>query len=251
MRVLIIEDEVLAAERLEEMLYEIDPSVKVVAKIGSISESVIWLRANSADLIFLDIQLSDGLSFTIFDEIKVSSPVIFTTTYDQYAIKAFDLNSIAYLLKPISSKKLEESIQKFKSLKTAFAIDISALSEMLGKKENRYKERILLQIGQNYKKIEVSDIAYFYAVDSGIYVRTFSGASYPIDFPLEKVETMFDPEMFFRINRKLLISHKSICHMIAYSRGRIKITLNPVVEDELDAIVSINRSGEFKKWMDS
>ena len=108
MRVLIIEDEVLAAERLEEMLYEIDPSVKVVAKIGSISESVEWLKANNADLIFLDIQLSDGLSFTIFDEIKVSSPVIFTTTYDQYAIKAFDLNSIAYLLKPISQKRSEE-----------------------------------------------------------------------------------------------------------------------------------------------
>lgn len=251
MRVLIIEDEVLAAERLEEMLYEIDPSVKVVAKIGSISESVEWLKANNADLIFLDIQLSDGLSFTIFDEIKVSSPVIFTTTYDQYAIKAFDLNSIAYLLKPISQKKLEESIKKFKSLKTAFAIDIAALSEMLNRKEGRYKERILLQIGQNYKKIEVSDIAYFYAVDSGIYVRTFSGASYPIDFPLEKVETMFDPEIFFRINRKLLISHKAIGHMVAYSRGRIKITLNPMIEDELDAIVSINRSAEFKKWMDN
>ncbi|HCT95128.1 MAG: DNA-binding response regulator [Bacteroidetes bacterium GWE2_39_28] len=250
MRVLIIEDEVLAAERLEEMLYEIDPSVKVVAKIGSISESVEWLKANNADLIFLDIQLSDGLSFTIFDEIKVSSPVIFTTTFDQYAIKAFDLNSIAYLLKPISHKKLEESIQKFKSLKTAFAIDIAVLSEMLNRKEGRYKERILLQIGQNYKKIEVSDIAYFYAVDSGIYVRTFSGTSYPIDFPLEKVESMFNPEMFFRINRKLIISHKSIGHMIAYSRGRIKITLNPEIEDELDAIVSINKSGEFKKWMD-
>jgi DNA-binding LytR/AlgR family response regulator len=250
MRVLIIEDEVLAAERLEEMLYEIDPAIKVVAKIGSIAESVDWLKRNSTDLIFLDIQLSDGLSFTIFDEIKISTPIIFTTTYDQYAIKAFDLNSIAYLLKPISMKKLEESMHKFKSLKTAFAIDIAVLSEMLGKRDGRYKERLLIQIGTNYKKVEVSEIAYFYATDAGIYVRTFGGASYPIDFPLEKVETMFDPEMFFRINRKLFISHKSIGHMVAYSRGRIKITLNPEIEDELDAIVSINKSGEFKKWMD-
>lgn len=250
MKVLIIEDEVLAAERLEEMLHEIDPSINVAAKTGSITESVQWLKSNIADLIFLDIQLSDGLSFTIFDEVKITTPIIFTTTYDQYAIKAFELNSVAYLLKPISQKRLAESIQKFKSLKTAFAIDLSALSQMMGRKESRYKERLLIQIGPNYKKVDVTEIAYFYATDAGIYVRTFNGNSYPIDFPLEKVENMFDPEMFFRINRKLLISHKAIGNMVAYSRGRIKISLNPEIEDELDAIVSINRSGEFKKWMD-
>jgi DNA-binding LytR/AlgR family response regulator len=250
MRVLIIEDELLAAERLEEMLLEIDPSIKITAKIGSISESVEWLKRNIADLIFLDIQLSDGLSFSIFDEIKITTPIIFTTTYDQYAIKAFDLNSIAYLLKPISKARLTEAIQKFKSMKTAFAIDISAITEILGKKDGKYKERLLIQIGPNYKKVEVADIAYFYATESGIYLRTFSGASYPVDFPLEKVETMFDPELFFRINRKLLITHKAIGHMVAYSRGRIKISLTPEIDDELDAIVSINRSSEFKKWMD-
>ena len=155
MKILIIEDEALAAERLEEMLAEIDPSLEIAAKLGSIKESTEWLKENHADLIFLDIQLSDGISFTIFEKVKTRTPVIFTTTYDQYAIKAFELNSIAYLLKPISSKHLEDAIAKFKSFKTAYAIDVNALSELFIQKKPDYIERFLIQIGQKYKKIDV------------------------------------------------------------------------------------------------
>ncbi len=249
MRVLIIEDEELAAERLEEMLSEIDPSLEIVAKLGSIKESVEWLREDYADLIFLDIQLSDGISFTIFEKVKTRTPVIFTTTYDQYAIKAFELNSIAYLLKPISRNNLEEAINKFKSFKTAYAIDLNTLSDFFTQKRCTYKERFLIQIGQKYKKIEVQDIAYFYASDSGINIKTMSGVSYPVDLPIEKIESMVNPNQFFRINRKLLISHGSISNMTAYSRGRIKVSLLAEAESEIDAIVSIDRSGDFKKWL--
>jgi len=249
MKILIIEDEALAAERLEEMLAEIDPSFEIAAKLGSIKESTEWLMENYADLIFLDIQLSDGISFTIFEKVKTRTPVIFTTTYDQYAIKAFELNSIAYLLKPISSKQLEDAIAKFKSFKTAYAIDVNALSELFMQKKQDYKERFLIQIGQKYKKIDVQDIAYFYASDTGINLKTLSGASYPVDFPIEKIESMINPNHFFRINRKLLISQNSISNMTAYSRGRIKISLIPEIESEIDAIVSIDRSADFKRWL--
>ncbi|MDD2492033.1 MAG: LytTR family DNA-binding domain-containing protein [Bacteroidales bacterium] len=250
MKILIIEDELLAAERLEEMLNEIDPSFKVVARLGSIKESVEWLQENYADLIFLDIQLSDGISFTIFEKVKTRTPIIFTTAFDQYAIKAFELNSIAYILKPINKASLEEGIAKFQSLKVAYSFDVKAISELLAPREKEYKERFLIQIGQRYSKIDIKDIAYFYASDTGINLKTFSGAYYPVDLTMDKIESLIDPSLFFRINRKLLISHNSISNMTAYSRGRIKITLNPEFDSETDAIVSIDRSGDFKRWLD-
>ena len=187
MKILIIEDELLAAERLEEMLNEIDPSFKVVARLGSIKESVEWLQENYADLIFLDIQLSDGISFTIFEKVKTRTPIIFTTAFDQYAIKAFELNSIAYILKPINKASLEEGIAKFQSLKVAYSFDVKAISELLAPREKEYKERFLIQIGQRYSKIDIKDIAYFYASDTGINLKTFSGAYYPVDLTMDKL----------------------------------------------------------------
>ncbi len=251
MNVLIIEDESLAADKLEQMIQEIDPSIRVMDKVGSIKESVRWLMQHTADLIFLDIQLSDGISFSIFEQVSVTTPIIFTTAYDQYAVKAFQLNSISYLLKPIRKNDLADSLQKYKSLKSAFSIDFNALVAHIQGREPDYKKRFLIQIGEKIRKIEVSEIAYFYVLEKGIYLKTYQGNSYPVDFTLDKMEGMLNPEVFFRINRKYLVNMESISNMVAYSRGRIKLELKPKTEDEFDSIVSIDRSADFKKWMNS
>ncbi len=251
MNVLIIEDESFAADKLERMLKEVDPSITVLAKPGSIKESVKWLFQNAADLIFLDIQLSDGISFSIFDQVSINTPVIFTTAYDEYAIKAFKLNSISYLLKPIRKNDLAESLQKYRNLKSAFSIDFDLLLANIQGKEPDFKKRFLIQIGEKIKKIEVSEIAYFYVLDKGVYMRTFQGNSYSIENTLDKLESILNPTAFFRINRKYLVNMDSIANMVAYSRSRVKLDLKPNADDELDTVVSIDRSAEFKKWLNS
>jgi DNA-binding LytR/AlgR family response regulator len=251
MNVLIIEDEVFAAEKLADMLHEIDPKIRVLAKIGSISESTKWLMQHTADLIFLDIQLSDGISFSIFEQVTVNTPVIFTTAYDQYAIKAFQLNSIAYLLKPIRSIELVESLKKYQSLKSAFHIDFETLLANIQGREPDYKKRFLIQIGEKIRKVEVTETAYFYSLDKGIYLCTFEEKSYPVEYTLDKLETLLNPGSFFRINRKFLVNMDSISKMVAYSRGRVKLELKPKPEDDFDTIVSIERSADFKKWLNS
>ena len=223
----------------------------VLAKTGSIKESVKWLIDHTADLIFLDIQLSDGISFSIFEQVVVNTPVIFTTAYDQYAIKAFQLNSIAYLLKPIRKSDLAESLKKFQTLKSAFTIDFDTLVTAIQGREPDYKKRFLIQIGEKIRKIEVSEIAYFYVLEKGIYLKTFQGNSYPVEFTLDRLEATLNPEKFFRINRKYMVNMDSIANMIAYSRGRIKLELKLKADEEFEAIVSVDRSSDFKKWLNS
>jgi DNA-binding LytR/AlgR family response regulator len=220
-------------------------------KLGSIKESTKWLFGNSADLIFLDIQLSDGISFSIFEQVSINTPVIFTTAYDEYAIKAFQLNSISYLLKPIRKNDLAESLQKYRSLKSALSIDFDLLLANIQGRDPDYKKRFLIQIGEKIRKIEVSEIAYFYVLDKGVYMRTFQGNSYSIEYTLDKLETILNPSSFFRINRKYLVNMDSITNMVAYSRGRVKLDLKPNVDDELETVVSIDRSTEFKKWLNN
>jgi two-component system response regulator LytT len=251
MNILIVEDEGLAAEKLERMLKEIDPANNILAKCGSIKESVKWLLEHTADLIFLDIQLSDGISFSIFDQVPVNTPVIFTTAYDQYAIRAFQLNSIAYLLKPIRKSDLVESLRKYQTLKSAFSIDFDALVANLQGRNPEYKKRFMIQIGEKIRKIEVTEVAYFYVLEKGIYLKTFLGNSYPVEFTLDKMETMLNPGTFFRINRKYLVNMDAISNMVAYSRGRIKLELKPKADDEFDTIVSVDRSADFKKWLNN
>ena len=248
MKALIIEDEQFAADRLEELLLEIIPEVKIQAKIGSIKESIQWLRNNKTDIIFLDIQLSDGISFSIFDQINIKTPVIFTTAYDQYAIKAFDLNSIAYLLKPIRKKDLEESLDKYQSLKSAFTIDFENLLAGLQGQTN-YKKRFLIQLGEKLIKINTKDIAYFYAFEKNVFSKTFQNKTYPMDFSIEKLEQLIDPSQFYRINRKFLINMDAISKMVAWSRSRVKIELEPKPDPNLDTIVSIERTADFKAWL--
>ena len=250
MDVLIIEDEKIAAEKLEQMLLEVDPTIQVKATIGSIKKSVSWLMKNTVDLIFLDIQLSDGISFSIFNQIQINTPIIFTTAFDQYAIKAFQLNSIAYLLKPIRIKDLEESLHKYKTLKSSYAIDFDKLLNQIQGKEYEYKRRFIIQIGDKLTKIDVTEVAYFFVFEKSVYLKLFRGNAYPIEFSLDKLEELLDPNEFFRINRKYFISIKSISNMIVLSRSRVKVDLTPEPENDLETIVSIERASNFKKWLD-
>ncbi|MBP1631358.1 MAG: lytR [Bacteroidetes bacterium] len=247
--VLIIEDEALAADHLEKTLKEIAPDIIVKAKFGSIKESVEWLTVNQIDLIFLDIQLSDGLSFSIFEQINIHTPVIFTTAYDQYAIQAFQLNSIAYLLKPIRKAELTESLKKFKSFKSAFSIDFDSLLSSIQNNKPAYRKRFLIQIADKFRKIEIGEIAYFYVSDKGVFLKTIEGNSYPIDLSLDSLEKVLDPSFFFRINRKYIVCDKAISSMISWSRNRIKIIFHLPPADNSDIIVSIDRASDFKKWL--
>jgi DNA-binding LytR/AlgR family response regulator len=251
MKVLIVEDESIAAEKLEMMLREIDPQIEVLAKTDSIKESARWLSLHQADLIFLDIQLSDGISFSIFEQVAVNTPVIFTTAYDQYAIKAFQLNSIAYLLKPIRKSDLADSLKKYASLKSAFTIDFEALLAGIQGKRPEYKKRFLIQIGEKIRKVEIYDVAWFYVLEKGVYMKTTAGKSFPVDYTLDRLAEIIDPGKFFRINRKFIVNMDAIANMVAYSRGRIKLELKPGTDNEFDTIVSIDRSADFKKWLNA
>jgi len=251
MNVLIIEDESLAADKLEHMLKEVDPTINIISKLGSVKESVKWLLQQKADLIFLDIQLSDGISFSIFEQVAINTPVIFTTAFDQYAIKAFQVNSISYLLKPIRKNDLSESLKKYQTLKSAFSIDFDMLLANIQGREPDFKKRFLIQTGEKIRKIEVSEIAYFYVLDKGVYMRTFQGNNYSVEYTLDKLESILNPSSFFRINRKYFVNMESIANMVAYSRGRVKLELKPAADDELDTIVSIDRSADFRKWLNS
>jgi len=249
MKVLIVEDESVAATKLEQMLLECDPSIVICGKTGSIKESVMWLMNNTADLIFLDIQLSDGLSFSIFEQVSVNTPVIFTTAYDEYAIKAFKLNSISYLLKPVRREDLEESLKKYSSLKGIYGIDLESLLSRMHGSEPEFKKRFLIQTGNKIRKVESTDIAYFFTENKAVYLRTFDGTTLPIDFSLDKLQETLNPELFFRINRKYMVNIEAITNMVAWSRARIKLELKPKADCQEDTVVSVDRSSAFKKWL--
>lgn len=251
MKALIIEDESVAADKLEKMLMDIDPAVNVVNKTGSIRDSVRWLMNNQADIIFLDIQLSDGISFSIFEQVAVNTPVIFTTAYDQYAVKAFRLNSIAYLLKPIRREDLAESLRKYHTLRTAFSIDFDSLLAQVQGKDPGYRKRFLIQTGEKLRKVEVAEIAWFYSLDKSVYMKTLSGQTFPSEYSLDGLEKILDPAIFFRVNRKYLVNIDAIAGMTAWSRGRIRLELKPKADNELDTVVSIDRAAAFRKWLNA
>ncbi|HLN53559.1 MAG TPA: LytTR family DNA-binding domain-containing protein [Lentimicrobium sp.] len=246
--VLIVEDEKIAAERLEKLIRETAPDMNIVARLTSVKESVKWLLENRPDLIFLDIQLSDGLSFSIFDTVTITKPIIFTTAYDQYAIKAFKLNSISYLLKPVRKEDLAEALTKFRTFRQSQPVDFESLLNAI-KGNVEYRKRFLIQVGEKFRKIETTDIAYFYACEKSVFMKTLEGNNYPCDHTLDALEEILDPSLFFRINRRYLINMKSIRSMLAWSRSRIKVTVQPPADDEMDTIVSIDRTSDFKNWI--
>lgn len=248
-RTLIIEDEEPAVLRLKKLLLETEPDIEVVDILESVESAVSWLHENShPDLMMLDIQLADGVSFDIFRKVKVDCFVIFTTAYDEYAIKAFELNSIDYLLKPIDRKKLSNSLQKFKKLKqTSRQMDISDLIESIESWKTGYKKRFAISIGSRIKSVETAEIAFFYSMEKNTFLNTFDGHEYPVDFSLDRVESIIDPDIFFRINRQYIVNYKAIEKINVLSKSRLELKVTGTSEKLL---VSTAKSHSFRMWID-
>jgi two-component system, LytTR family, response regulator LytT len=252
MKILIIEDEAPAAQRLEKLLKEIEPGSIVLDSIVSVATAVKWLNKNPApDVIISDIQLADGLSFEIFKKVPTLCPIIFTTAFDQYAIEAFKVNSIDYLLKPIKKEDLTIAINKMKQLAAAnqaLPLDINKLLQALGPAGNtNYKNRFVVKFGEHLRTIETKDIVYFYTEDKINFLTTKEGRRYTTDYNLDTLESMLDPKIFFRINRQYIICIHAIAEMFSYSKSRVLIKLTPPAKHE--TIVSTERSGDFKLWL--
>ena len=248
--ILIIEDEEPAANRLKKMVLEIEPEANILENIVSVNSALTWLKNNPApDLIFSDIQLSDGLSFEIFKNIEVNCPVIFITAYDEYAIDAFKVNSIDYLLKPIKKDDLENALQKFKKLsnKTTAGLDIQKVLEVFKTPKSDFKTRFIVRYGEHIKTIKIEEVAYFYTEDKINFLTTNEGRRYTIDYNLDNLESLLDPKIYFRINRQFIICIQAISEMFTYSKSRVLIKLNPPCKHE--TIVSTERSGDFKLWL--
>ncbi|HPR31081.1 MAG TPA: LytTR family DNA-binding domain-containing protein [Prolixibacteraceae bacterium] len=248
MKILIIEDEQPQAFRLAKCLSEIDDTIIVKDIIPSVSQSVEYLKNHPVDLIFLDIHLSDGLCFGIFEKVTIECPVIFTTAYDQYAIEAFKHNGIDYLLKPIMKEDVQKSITKFQSL-TGYSNDykrILATLEAFEKFQN-VKHRFVCQLGRKLKIVTDSEIAYFYACEGSVFIRTHKNENLLFDDTLENVEKKLDSYHFFRLNRKMIAHISSIKEMLPYSKSRLKINLIPEFSD--DVIVSYQNIRSFMKWI--
>jgi DNA-binding LytR/AlgR family response regulator len=249
-KTLIIEDEEPAALRLAKMLTEIEPEVRILEKIDSVESAVQWFTDNDPpDLVMLDIQLADGLSFEIFKETDIDSFVIFTTAYDEYAIRAFELNSIDYLLKPIDKAKLVRSIEKFKKLRISEPrIDFQELMNTLEGDKKKYKKRFIVNIGSKIKSVEISEAAYFYSLEKSTFICTQDNHHYPVDFSLDSLEGLIDPDVFFRINRQYIINFASISKIHVLSKSRIKIETIPAPNEPL--LISTAKTHSFRLWLD-
>lgn len=254
MTTIIIEDEKPAARLLQRKLEKLSLAVEVM--LHSVEEALEWFSNNEhPDLIFLDIQLSDGLSFEIFEKVEIKSAVIFTTAYDEYALRAFKLNSIDYLLKPIDEDDLEVAVAKFKSLLPKkevavqnLAIDFEQIKKMLANPfEKNYKKRFTIKIGQHLKVISIDEIECFFSENKGTYIHTYDNRNYLIDVTLENLEEELDPKDFFRISRKFIIPMKAIKEIVLYSNSRLKVILPTYKED--DVIVSREKVTDFKTWI--
>ncbi len=250
MKILVVEDEPAAAKRLVKMIKECEGEQKyeIVGQLDSVQAVIDWWKNHDPpELLFLDIHLADGSSFEIFNEIKVEQPIIFTTAYDEYALKAFQVNAIDYLLKPIKSHELEQAILKYKATHSPAKINYTELVNLLA--PDKMTKRFMIKIGQQIQIIDLQDVAYFYTQDKITFLMDKNGKRYPIDESLEKLEEIVKriPNTFFRINRQFIVSLGSIEKMYAYSKSRVKLSLNPSCK--LETIVSTERSPIFKKWL--
>ncbi|MBF4985787.1 response regulator transcription factor [Nonlabens mediterrranea] len=252
MKAIIIEDEKPSARRLSRMLEEIEISPEIM--LHSVHESVEYLLNHTApDLIFLDIQLSDGLSFEIFDQVDINSAIIFTTAYDEYALQAFKLNSIDYLLKPIDEDELNAAVERFqvrfRESEQKQLIDFNEIAKMLGNPVDRvYKKRYTAKVGEHLKLFNTDEVQLFYSENKGSYLNLENGRNYLIDDKLEAIEKDLDPNQFFRISRQAIINVNAIDDMISYTNSRLKIKINSF--KEMDLIVSRERVKDFKNWLE-
>lgn len=249
MKVLIIEDERPAANRIKQLISEFLPEAQIFGHLDSISAAVKWLKGEpTPDLIFSDIELADGQSFNIFEQVQVSSPIIFTTAYDQYAIKAFKLNSIDYLLKPIDPLELEKAILKFKNSQLQPQIDLGQLQNLLKTEKALYKSRFMVKIGERIQSIAVEDACYFFSAEKTTFIQLKEARKYILDYTLDQIEEMLNPQQFFRINRKYIASIDAIADIFSYSNSRLKIKLKGC--EDTDILISREKVNHFKEWLD-
>ena len=251
MNVIIIEDEKPAARRLNRMLAELN--IEVQQMLHSVEESIDWFQNNEhPDLIFLDIQLSDGLSFEIFEEVTIKSAIIFTTAYDEYALKAFKLNSIDYLLKPIDEDELKVAVNKFKEhqpLQNNIQVNINDIRKLLiNPVDRKYKKRFTIKVGQHLKIINIEDIECFYSENKATYIHTNSNRNYLIDNSLEYWQEQLDPEQFFRVNRTFVVQINAIKDIVSYTNSRLQLKLESFNHSEI--IVSRERVKDFKHFIE-
>lgn len=249
MKVVIIEDEELAARRLEMLINECASDAEVIARLESVSEAIEWFRENAApDLIFLDIHLEDDLSFTIFEKVKINSPVIFTTAYDEYAIRAFKMRSIDYLLKPIVKEELAASLQKFRDFTQVRQLpDMDQLFKLITAEKVVYKERFSVTVGQKIKTYSTDDICWFYSEEGITFMVVNDNHQYPVDFSLDELADQLNPNDFFRVNRQFLIKLSSIKNVHIYPKSRLKLELMPASDREI--FVSRDKVTRFKDWL--
>ncbi len=254
MNVIVIEDELPASEMLVDMLRDYDPSIRVLTCLESVKSAVNWLSTHAfPDLIFCDIHLADGNSFEIFNQVQVKSPIIFTTAYNQYAVQAFKVNSVDYLLKPFDKQSLAHSLQKFSELRqntptVPNLADVQQMIEQLQAKPTSYKSRFLVKSGQTIRYVPTEEIAYFYAEDKVVFLVTAANQKYIIDFTLDSLKPMLEPEKFFRINRQFLVSINAIQTVKPYFKGRLIVYVNP--KSEVDVVVSSEKASAFRAWLE-
>lgn len=248
MKILIIEDENPAAKRLVKLIKEYIPEAQVFGNLDTITAAVQWLGSNpEPDLIFLDIQLADGISFDIFEQVKVNAPIIFCTAFDQYAIRAFKLNSIDYLLKPVDPAELEAALTKFRSGRKEPAINIDQIRLMLGQSAKSYKNRFLVKTGERIQTIDVQEVAFFFSEDKVTLLQTRTGKKFIVDYTLDEIEEMVDPTTFFRLNRKYISAIAAIKEVFTYSNSRLKIHLEN--SSDHDILISREKMSAFKIWL--
>lgn len=249
MTVLIIEDEEHTALRLKSLILKYDKNIEVIAVLNSISESIKWFKNHKQpELIFQDIQLSDGSCFEIYNSVKIASPVIFTTAYSKYALKSFEVNSIDYLVKPYDFSDIKRVLDKFFQFSSLFQLpDLSDLKELILSKSIAPKRRFLVRLGDKFKTINATEIAYIHYDDGITFAYVFLGSKYPLDQTITELESTLDPHDFYRINRKYIINNQSIQKISTWFSGRLKLELKP--KPDKDIIVSRERVKGFKQWL--
>jgi two-component system LytT family response regulator len=256
MKVLIIEDEFLAALQLKAMVQECDAHIEVIDTLDSVESAVQWFRTHpSPDLLLADIELADGQSFAIFEQVDIKCPVIFTTAYDEFALQAFKVHSVDYLLKPVNEEALRKSLQKFYEFKkmygtTSTSIDLKSLVNLLREPASpaqTYRDRFLLKQGSRLMPVEIKEIAYFFTRDRITFVKTWDNRSLIIDYHLDELERMLDPKLFYRANRQVIISPRSVSKIHLHFHNRLKLELTPVIEEEV--YISREKATQFRTWM--
>jgi DNA-binding LytR/AlgR family response regulator len=248
MKIIILEDETRAANHLERLLARVAPEMTIVAKLESVRDGVKYLQNNpEPELIFSDIQLADGLSFEIFKQVAVRCPIIFTTAYDHYAIEAFQTNGIDYLLKPIEEERLRQAIEKARHFSPGLSLE-KILSINKPSSGKAYKSRFMVKVGDKIRSVPVEEILVFYSQDKFSFIRTSDAHTYCIDYALDQLEPILDPEKYFRINRKYIVSIESCTNILAWTNSRLRLKIDGI--DDSEIIVARERVVEFKMWLD-